>query len=122
MVSIGIPCLKDVLLVEGLTANIISISQICNQFLNMEFNKVEFIVTHKNGEMLMKGSKSKDNCYMWTPQPRNMSSTCESSKHCKTKITIHEKEREVEEKDHKVFDVLADVYCCRKCTNLSILV
>lgn len=31
----------------------------------MKFNKSEYIVTSKDNELLMKGSMSKENCYMW---------------------------------------------------------
>lgn len=47
LVSLGLPNLKDVLLVEGLTAKLINISQLCDQGLNVKFNKFEYIVTNK---------------------------------------------------------------------------
>ena len=57
--------LIDMLLVEGLNTNLVSISQFCDQSLTVNFNKAECIVTKKDHEMMMKGSKSKYNCYLW---------------------------------------------------------
>lgn len=57
--------IEDGFLVKGLNTNLISISQLCDQGLTIKFNKVECIVTNKNHEMVMKGSKSKNNCYLW---------------------------------------------------------
>ena len=70
LVRPGSPCLDDVLLVEGLTANLISISQLCDQGLNVKFSKSECLVTNNDKKVLMKGTRSKDNCYMWTSQKK----------------------------------------------------
>lgn len=67
-VCLGFPYLDDVLLVEGLAANFISISQLSDQGLNVNFNKTESIFTSKDQEVLMKGSKSKYNSYLWVSQ------------------------------------------------------
>lgn len=64
------PCLDDVLLVEGLNANLISISQLCDQGLNVGFNKSECIVSNKHREVLMKVSRSNDKCYLWVSQTK----------------------------------------------------
>lgn len=72
----GFPSLDNVLLVEGLAANLISISQPCDQGLNVSFNKSECIVFNKDQEALMKGSRFKDNCYLWISQDRCQPSTC----------------------------------------------
>lgn len=60
--SLGFPCLDDVLLIEGLTANLINISQLYDQCMNVNFNKYECIVSSKDQKVLMKISKSKQNC------------------------------------------------------------
>jgi hypothetical protein len=60
-------CLDDVLLVEGLTTNLISINQLCEKALNVHFNNLECTIL-KDQEVVMKGTKSKDKCYQWTPQ------------------------------------------------------
>lgn len=87
MVCPSFPYLNDVALVEGITANLISISQLCDQGLNVNFNKLDCIVTSKNQEVLMKGSRSKDNCYMWISQNKKQSSTCLISKEDETKLS-----------------------------------
>ncbi|XP_057452420.1 uncharacterized protein LOC130744244 [Lotus japonicus] len=79
LVSSGSPGLDDVLLVEGLTANLISISQLCDQDLDVSFNKTACRVTDSNGEVVMRGTRSKDNCYMWASQDKAMSSKCLST-------------------------------------------
>jgi hypothetical protein len=64
----GVPDLDNVLLVKGLTANLISISQLCDQGLNVNFTKTECLITNKESEVIMKGVRTKDNCYMWSSQ------------------------------------------------------
>jgi hypothetical protein len=61
----GVPNLDNVLLVKGLTTNLISISQLCDQGLNVNFTKTECLVTNAKNEVIMRGVRSKDNCYMW---------------------------------------------------------
>lgn len=82
MVNHGLPCLNDVLLVEGFTTNLISISHICDQAFNVNFSKYEFIITNKDRVVLTKELRSKDICYMWISQPR----TCLLSKVDQTKL------------------------------------
>jgi hypothetical protein len=65
---LGVPKLDKVLLVKGLTANLISISQLCDQGLNVNFTKTECLIFDKNSEVIMKGIRTKDNCYMWSSQ------------------------------------------------------
>ncbi|XP_058783024.1 uncharacterized protein LOC131657673 [Vicia villosa] len=65
---VGQPSLDNVLLVKGLTANLISISQLCDQGLRVNFNDSECLVTSEGGKIIMKGTRSKDNCYLWSPQ------------------------------------------------------
>lgn len=45
----------------------VSISQLCDQGLSVNLNKEECIITNKDHEMVMKGPKSKKNCYLWIP-------------------------------------------------------
>ena len=70
------PSLEYVLLVKGLTANIISISLLYDQGLIVNFTKLECLVTNEKVVVLMKGIRSKDNCYLWVPQKTTYSSTC----------------------------------------------
>ncbi|KAK2455973.1 cysteine-rich RECEPTOR kinase [Trifolium repens] len=65
LVNKELPNLENVLLVKGLTANLISISQLCDQGLRVNFTKEECLVSNDEGEILMRGTRSKDNCYLW---------------------------------------------------------
>jgi hypothetical protein len=47
--------------------------------------KSECIVSNKSGEV-MKGSKSKNNCYLWLPQDKNQDITWMLSKEDETKL------------------------------------
>ncbi|KAK2396393.1 gag-protease polyprotein [Trifolium repens] len=69
------PCLDDVLLVEGHTANLISISQLCEQGLKVHFNNHECTIANDQ-EVVMKGTKSSDKCYTWTPQNNGPEIAC----------------------------------------------
>ncbi|KAI5409826.1 hypothetical protein KIW84_055327 [Lathyrus oleraceus] len=65
---LGVPKLDKVLLVKGLTENLISISQLCDQGLNVNFTKTECLISDINSEVIMRGIKTKDNCYIWSSQ------------------------------------------------------
>ena len=59
----GFPKLKSVLHVEGLKANLLSISQLCDQKLNVKFIKENCKVLNKTGKVVLEGSRSSDDCY-----------------------------------------------------------
>ena len=80
LVRTGSPVLDEVLLVEGLTTNLISISQLCDQGFEMRFSKEECLMTDENQKMVMQGTRSKDNCYMWLSQEECRMSRCLLSK------------------------------------------
>ncbi|XP_057790804.1 uncharacterized protein LOC131007909 [Salvia miltiorrhiza] len=62
----GMPKLKNVMLVEGLKANLISISQLCDEQMTVIFDKDKCIV--KDGdEEYISGKRSSDNCYIVSP-------------------------------------------------------
>ncbi|MCH83329.1 gag-protease polyprotein, partial [Trifolium medium] len=86
IVSNNLPNLDDVLLVNGLTANLISISQLCDLNLRVNFTKEGCIVTNDNKEVIMKGVRSKDNCYLWVPIDYKVLSTCLMSKEDDVKL------------------------------------
>ncbi|XP_012837630.1 PREDICTED: uncharacterized protein LOC105958166 [Erythranthe guttata] len=60
----NLPKLKNVLLVEGLTSNLISISQLCDQDLEVRFNKFACRVLDKDENCVIQGTRSSDNCYV----------------------------------------------------------
>ncbi|MCH79544.1 gag-protease polyprotein [Trifolium medium] len=76
----GVPKLDNVLLVKGITTNLISISQLCDQGMKVNFTKSECLVTNDEGDLIMKGVRSRDNCYHWIPLEEDNISTCLISK------------------------------------------
>ncbi|XP_012852378.1 PREDICTED: uncharacterized protein LOC105971989 [Erythranthe guttata] len=60
----NLPKLKNVLFVEGLTSNLISISQLCDQDLEVRFNKFTCRVLDKDENCVIQGTRSSDNCYI----------------------------------------------------------
>ena len=54
------------LYVDGLKANLISISQICDLDLNVNFNREKFIVIDVDGKCVLEGFHFLDNCYTFT--------------------------------------------------------
>jgi len=68
------------LLVKGLAANLISISQLCDQGLSVNFNKTEWQIINEEGKLSMKGIRSKDNYYLWVSQEQDLIFSCMLSK------------------------------------------
>ena len=63
----GLPRLIDVCLVEGLKANLISISQLCRQALFVRLNKNKCLVVDEASNCVMEGVRSTDSCYLHIP-------------------------------------------------------
>ncbi|WJX62830.1 hypothetical protein P8452_47785 [Trifolium repens] len=76
LINHGLPKLENVLLVKGLTANLISISQLCDQGMKVNFTKSECLVNNEDGQLMLRGTRSKDNCYLWIPHEEDFTSTC----------------------------------------------
>jgi len=72
LIDADLPNLNNVLLVKGLTFNLITISQLCDQGMTVRFSKFECIVTDDKDEVLIRGIKTKNNCYTWVPQSENL--------------------------------------------------
>ncbi|XP_058741396.1 uncharacterized protein LOC131613768 [Vicia villosa] len=64
----GVPNLHNVLLVQGLATNLISINQLFDEGMYVRFTKEECIVTNKENEEVMKGVIYENNCYLWEPK------------------------------------------------------
>jgi hypothetical protein len=67
LINNSLPKLDNVLFVKGIKANLISISQLSDQGLKIDFTKNECLVTNDKGEEVMKGTRSENNCYLWVP-------------------------------------------------------
>ena len=63
---LGMPKLENVLLVDGLKVNLISISQLCDDNLFVQFTKGSCLVTNNLNSCVMEGKRSLDNCYLLT--------------------------------------------------------
>lgn len=59
----GKPKLNYVLYVAGLKANLLSISQLCDKELNVNFTKQICTVSNKSSEVMITGNETADNCY-----------------------------------------------------------
>ncbi|XP_062103341.1 uncharacterized protein LOC133814391 [Humulus lupulus] len=62
----GLPRLKNVMLVEGLRANLLSVSQICDQGYTVNFDSNHCYVVNDQDEIILHGFRSNDNCYTLT--------------------------------------------------------
>ena len=60
----GMPKLENVLLVDGLKVNLISISQLCDDNLFIQFTKGSHLVTNSSNSCVMEGKRSSNNCYL----------------------------------------------------------
>ncbi|XP_073019497.1 uncharacterized protein [Primulina eburnea] len=61
----GLPNLHNVLYVEGLNSNLISISQLCDDGLNVKFDKDNCEVFDNSNTRILTGTMSVDNCYQF---------------------------------------------------------
>ena len=73
----GLPVFEDVWYVNGLKANLLSISQICDNGLNILFTKYECEILDGGGAYMCVGVRTADNCYGLTP---SISNKCFSAK------------------------------------------
>ncbi|TYK06527.1 gag-pol polyprotein [Cucumis melo var. makuwa] len=69
-----LPRLNDVRYVDGLKANLINISQLCDQGYKVSFDDIGCVVMNKENQICMSGKRQADNCYHWNS---NMSDTCQ---------------------------------------------
>ena len=59
----GLPDIANVLYVEGLRVNLLSISQICDQYFMVLFSKGKCLVMDEPGKKLISSVRTLDNCY-----------------------------------------------------------
>ena len=74
---LGLPLLIDVLYVKGLKANLLSITQICDEDFLVQFSKKGCLILSEEGVQLLKGLRTIDNYYGVVPKP-NVS--CQSTR------------------------------------------
>ena len=63
----GLPDIANVLYVEGLRVNLLSISQICDQDFMVLFSKGKCLVLDESGKKLISSVCTLDNCYGLVP-------------------------------------------------------
>ena len=66
LIIIGLSKLKNVMFFEGLIANMISVSQLCDEDLFVKLTKDKFIVLYQDQCQIVKGIRSFYNCYLLT--------------------------------------------------------
>ncbi|GAA0145721.1 hypothetical protein LIER_36175 [Lithospermum erythrorhizon] len=62
----GLPELENILLVDSFTVNLISISQLYDEGMKVAFTEDTCDVSNSCDRVIMKGTRSPDNCYLWT--------------------------------------------------------
>lgn len=72
----GLAKLDNVLLVDDLTANLISISQLCDQDMTVNFSKDGCSIVSKDESVMVKGIRSTDNYYSWNAPSIGHSTSC----------------------------------------------
>ena len=70
IVILGCPKLDEVLYVEGLKANLLSISQMCDKDHKMNFHQDLCEVVNKERKVVITGHRIVDNCYAIKPNSR----------------------------------------------------
>ncbi|XP_022877017.1 uncharacterized protein LOC111395263 [Olea europaea var. sylvestris] len=73
----GLPTISNVLYVEGLKSNLLSISQICDADYEVSFVQKRCTVYNPSGGIVLKGVRTFDNCYGVLP---NSNYVCSSAK------------------------------------------
>ncbi|KAL1193575.1 Retrovirus-related Pol polyprotein from transposon RE1 [Cardamine amara subsp. amara] len=72
------PDLENVYLVDGLKANLISISQLCDTGMSVTFTKTECTAVDDHGRVRFEGQRSDNNCYRWKPRSLCLSTVTET--------------------------------------------
>ena len=103
----NIPNLEKVLYVEGLEANLISISQMCENEFNVQFSQNRCKVFDLNDACVMIGLRTYDNCYVVSQKSPSFSLVCGSSKiTCVNHLLQHRLLQN--EKEHPIVNVRID--------------
>ena len=71
----NMPVIEDVLYVDGLKHNLLSISQICDKDHVVNFSSLGCEIS-KNGKIILRGLRTKENCYVIGNQKESSSSAC----------------------------------------------
>ena len=58
-----LPLLKDVLYIKGMKANLLSITQICDEDFLVQFSKKGCVIINEKGIQVLEGNRTSNNCY-----------------------------------------------------------
>ncbi|KAG9447557.1 hypothetical protein H6P81_013685 [Aristolochia fimbriata] len=75
----GMPKLKNILLVEGLKANLLSVSQLYDHGLIVKFGKTDCEVINHENKLVMEGTRTFDNCYKVVSRQQCYNTTTENT-------------------------------------------
>ena len=64
-----LPLLTDVLYIKGLKANLLSLTQICDEDFLVQFSKKGCVILNEDGGQVLKGLRTTDNCYGVVSKP-----------------------------------------------------
>ena len=64
----GLPLLTDVLYIKGLKANLLSITQICDENFLVQFSKKGCVILSEDRVQVLKRLRTTNNCYMVIPK------------------------------------------------------
>ena len=73
---LGHPLLTNVLYIKGQKANLLSITQICDEDFLVQFSKKGCIILSEEGVQVLKGLRTTDNCYGVVPK---LNVSCQSA-------------------------------------------
>lgn len=72
---ICLPALENVLLINGLTTNLLSKSHLCDQDLEVHFTKLNCIVINDDSNSVMTSNQSIDDYYLWMAKEKTPEKT-----------------------------------------------
>ena len=61
--------LTDVLYIKGIKANLLSITQTCDEDFLVQFSKKGCVILIEDGVQVLKGLRTTDNCYVVVSKP-----------------------------------------------------
>ncbi|XP_004309938.1 PREDICTED: uncharacterized protein LOC101308341 [Fragaria vesca subsp. vesca] len=84
----SLPCLKNVLLVKGLEVSLLSVSQIVDEHDSVTFDKQRCVVLDGNGKSIMRGKRTRDQCYCVVAKEKFSPQICFRSMICEEPLDL----------------------------------
>nr|XP_011459745.1 PREDICTED: uncharacterized protein LOC105350074 [Fragaria vesca subsp. vesca] len=86
--ALGLPCLKNVLLVKGLEVSLLSVSQIVDEHDSVTFDKQRCVVLDGKGKSVMRGRRTRDQCYCVVAKEKFSPQLCFRSMICEEPLDL----------------------------------